>query len=126
MIRVMPVTGGGLCSRVASLPRVVTGLAFAFGVAACMGDETPVPTPHPEAVQHPTPQICAIGSTAAHQRYHGLTLPEVRRVAAAHGLSLRVLGQDGQCQLPPPSEVRQVDRLNVYVVSGKVFTASVG
>ena len=127
MIRVMPVTGGGLCTRgVATLPRMVTALAFAIGVSACTGDDPPAPTPHPEAVQHPTPQVCAIGSTAAYQRYQGLTLPEVRRAAAARGLSLRVLGQDGECKLPPRGEVRQVDRLNVYVVSGKVFTASVG
>ena len=103
-----------------------TLVAFAL-VAACTGSGTPGPTPHvPEPVAHPTPQVCAIGSTAAYQRYQGMTSEQVQREAAAHGLSLRVLGQDGECQLPPRGEVRRPHRLNVYFVSGKVFTASMG
>lgn len=113
-------------------------LGLAFLPTACIAsDDPPIPRSQPqrgtsgavaldpEAVQHPVPQVCAVGSAAPYEQFVGLTEAAARADAEGRGMILRVLGSDGDCTLPSGEAPRR-DRLNVYLVAGKVFTASVG
>lgn len=113
-------------------------LGLAFLPTACIANDDPPMTrsqpqratsgavaPAPDAIQHPVPQVCAVGSTAAYEQFVGLTEAAARTDAEGRGMTLRVLGSDGDCTLPSGETPRR-DRLNVYLVAGKVFTASVG
>jgi hypothetical protein len=79
----------------------------------------------PDAVGHAKPQVCAVGSVPAAAKFAGLGEAAAHERAEALGLTVRVLGADGDCALPSAVDT-DGKRLNLYLEQGRVVTASIG
>ena len=92
------------------------------------GAETPAP-----AAPSATPPYCGLKADGQQARtdggmtfpatvdYLGKTLVDVRRLATGRGFDVRVVGQDGRCNVL--TDDLRIDRINVYVESGKVVAS---
>jgi hypothetical protein len=102
--------------------RLVSLLLVAAAGTGCAGSGSQA-TPDP--VEHARPQVCAVGSVPAAAQFAGLGEAAARERADALGLTVRVLGSDGDCALPSAAATDR-KRLNLYLEQGEVVIASIG
>ena len=99
-------------------------LAAACGGAVLLAGCSSTPAGPAAPPGHAQPWPCAVGSVPAATKFVGLTEGRAAAVAGSEGLDVRVIGRDGRCSIPTGAP--RADRLNLYVVDGKVDVASRG